>query len=230
MKRVITEDVIERLHALSPDVPVEMLISWESSDDAWFLKDENSMPIYANAEYSQLMVRGNQGSSSILSPFKPFITLHDRRVIEELRKIEAVGILPVNTHKTLSVFYCERMPYYDHHAHLSGIISHIKPLSIFTPRFFISGEEMGWLTTNCPTTLFSKKEWEVIFLILQGMPEKDIADTVHRTVRTIKFHKNNILAKSHCETTREFISESRGKKWDLYIPPLFSNPCYIIRG
>ncbi|WP_431224329.1 helix-turn-helix transcriptional regulator [Serratia sp. L9] len=121
------------------------------------------------------------------------------------------------------------MPYYDKHANICGVISHIKPLNAVTPRFFVSRDDMGKLTTICPSDIFSEKEWVVAFLLLQGLAEKEVANILNRTLRTVKFHKSNILAKTQCETTKEFILFARARQWQFYIPPLFSKPCYIIR-
>lgn len=229
MSRVSTESIIAKLNSLAIAIPLEILIAWESSDEAWCLKDVHKNPVYANARYGLLLKPEGNGRPSALAPFKPFISIHDQRVIDEMRKIEAVGILPIDSKRIFSVFYCERMPYYDKQAHCSGIISHIKPLHSITPRFFISGDGIGKLTVACPSEILSAKEWVVAFLLLQGMAEKEIASILNRTLRTVKFHKSNILAKVHCETTREFIFFARKKQWQFYIPPLFSKPCYIIR-
>lgn len=229
MSRVSTESLIAKLNSLTVAIPLEILIAWESSDEAWCLKDVHKIPIYANTRYALLLKPVKEGKPSALAPFKPFIAVHDQRVIDEMRKIEAIGILPIEANRVFSVFYCERMPYYDKQAKLSGIISHIKPLNSITPRFFVSGDDIGKLTSVCPSDIFTDKEWVVAFLLLQGMVEKEIAVILNRTLRTVKFHKSNILAKVHCGTTRGFIFLARQQHWQFYIPPLFSKPCYIIR-
>ncbi|WP_411754375.1 helix-turn-helix transcriptional regulator [Serratia sp. (in: enterobacteria)] len=210
-------------------IPLEILIAWESSDEAWCLKDIHKTPVYTNARYALLLKPIKGGTTSALSPFQAFIAIHDQRVIDEMRKVEAIGIFPIEGNRVFSIFYCERMPYYDNKANIIGIISHIKPLNSVTPRFFVSGGDIGKLTSVCPGEIFTDKEWLVAFLLLQGMAEKEIADILHRTLRTIKFHKTNILAKAHCSSTREFMSLARKNQWQFYIPPLFSKPCYIIK-
>lgn len=228
MSHISMKSLILKSNSLDFKIPLEILIAWESSDEAWCLKDMHKTPIYTNARYALLLKPIKGGTASALSPFQAFISIHDQRVIDEVRKVEAIGILPIEGSRVFSIFYCERMPYYDSEANIIGIISHIKPLNSVAPRFFVSGGGIGKLTAVCPCKIFTDKEWLVAFLLLQGMAEKEIADILHRTLRTIKFHKTNILSKVYCGSTREFMSLARKNQWQLYIPPLFSKPCYII--
>lgn len=121
------------------------------------------------------------------------------------------------------------MPYYNNQAEFAGIISHIRPLDSLMPRFFITGDDCGQLTIICPSHILTKKEWVIAFLIMQGFSEQEIATKLNRTMRTVKFHKGNILSKTQCETSREFLVLCRKNKWQFYIPPLFSKPCYIFK-
>lgn len=229
MYRKKSKERVKYLEQLTPFIPQEILINWECSEDAWCLKNRLLQPIYMNSLYSRLLKKGEDGALCALSPFKSVIAQHDSRVTTEMRKIVATGIFPEGTDAALRIFECERMPFYDHQSNPSGIISHIKPIRMVTLRFFITGETVeGAFTTNRPPSQFSAKEWEVACLMMSGMSEREMADILCRSLRTIKFHKSNILSLTQCETTREFLSLARQKEWDIYIPPLFSRPRYII--
>ncbi|MDR6367004.1 helix-turn-helix transcriptional regulator [Enterobacter sp. SORGH_AS_0287] len=228
MHRKIPNKRTDTITTLTPSIPQQILINWESSEDAWCLKNLQLQPVYMNPLYSHLLDKGADGKACALSPFKRMIAVHDRRVTTEMRKVVATGVLPPHTVATLSIFECERMPFYDNQAHLTGIISHIKSIRMVTPRFFITGERGGILTTTCPPGPFSAKEWEVACLMMSGLSEKEMADLLCRSLRTIKFHKSNILSLTQCENTREFQSLARNKNWEVYIPPAFSRPQYII--
>lgn len=224
----VPKEVLESIKKLSPNISEQVLINWEYSEDAWCLKNENMQPIYMNTLYRRLLEKGEDGTSCALTPFKTAIAMHDHRVKMERRKVLATGILPVSTVAALSVFECERMPFYDSYAEPSGIISHFKSIRMVTPRFFINGESGEILTTTCPHGSFSAREWEVACLMMAGLSEKEMADKLCRSLRTIKFHKSNILALTECQSTRDFISLARKNKWEVYLPPLFSQPRYII--
>lgn len=229
MHHEISKERLDSISRLSPSVPQEVIIAWEYSEEAWCLKNMHMQPVYMNPLYRHLLEKGEGGTPCALSPFKTLIAQHDRRVSREMRKIVATGILPPDAATALNVFECERMPFYDNRARPAGIISHIRPVTMVTPRFFISQEWGGTLTTTCPAGPFSAKEWEVACLMMAGLSEKEMADLLCRSLRTIKFHKSNILSLTQCENTREFLLLARQKNWQCYIPPVFSRPRYIIR-
>lgn len=49
--------------------------------------------------------------------------------------------------------------------------------------------------------LFTEREQEVIHLICDGMTNQQIAEKMHLSYDTIKWHRSNILEKSHCTNT-----------------------------
>ncbi|RWR02214.1 hypothetical protein ED28_09085 [[Pantoea] beijingensis] len=210
-------------------LPAELRIAWEKSDDAWCLKDRERKIVFVNEKYYSLIAPDNRKGESAFSCFRHYIICHDNRVIDEERKIEAFGVLPTIATSEFAMFQCERMPFYNATAHMIGIMSHVTPLGAITPNFFVSGEGVGTFSTCCPLDIFSEREWVVAFLLLLGLSEKEAAEKLNRTLRTIKFHKSNILQKTYCATTREFIQLARRNKWQFAIPHEFAKPCYIIR-
>ncbi|EQA1694742.1 helix-turn-helix transcriptional regulator [Enterobacter hormaechei] len=229
MHRKLSKKREGKMTTLTSSISQQILINWECSEDAWCLKNLQLKPVYMNSLYKHLLNKGADGTACALFPFKTIIAQHDRCVIREMRKVVATGILPAHTVTALSIFECERMPFYDSNAQLTGVISHIKSVRMITPRFFITDERGGTLTSTCPPGPFSVKEWEVACLMMAGMSEKEMADLLCRSLRTIKFHKSNILALTQCGNTREFLSLARTNNWDVYLPPAFSRPRYIIR-
>ena len=53
--------------------------------------------------------------------------------------------------------------------------------------------------------LFTKRETEVVFLVLKGMSNKDIAHKLGCSHRTIESHISNIYKKSDCLSRDDFI-------------------------
>lgn len=214
----------------SINIPPEFMIAWKMSEAAWCLKDIKRKLVFSNEKYSALITPSQGSKQPPLSIFSNCIAQHDIRVIEEKKKIDAIGIFPPPYVNDLSIFLCERMPFYDCEEKVVGVVSRITPLKSMTPLFFVTGDEgQGVLTTSPPSKIFTDKEWVVVFLMLLGCREKDISRTINRTVRTIKFHKSNILQKTACETTNDFILLARHNKWQFSVPPMFCKSCYIIK-
>jgi DNA-binding CsgD family transcriptional regulator len=59
----------------------------------------------------------------------------------------------------------------------------------------------------------TERETEVIHHIAQGDTENTIAGTLGISVHTIKAHKKNILAKTHCKNTAEVIRMAMMEGW-----------------
>lgn len=68
---------------------------------------------------------------------------------------------------------------------------------------------------DLPGALFSRREEEVIRLLLQDLPHKAISDRLCISANTLKTHVRNILRKTGCSSTREFCLRCRAGIIDL---------------
>lgn len=59
----------------------------------------------------------------------------------------------------------------------------------------------------------SKKEIEVLKLVLKGLISKEIADTTNRSIQTIHTHRKNILKKMDCNSMTEVVLIAKDQKW-----------------
>jgi len=59
--------------------------------------------------------------------------------------------------------------------------------------------------TNSPTDLLSEREIEIIRLITNGLQQKDIADILFISPRTVETHKKNIMEKLSLKSTADLI-------------------------
>ena len=101
-------------------------------------------------------------------------------------------------------------------------------LTSVAPRGFIATDGIGTFTFTPPSELFTSREWDVIYLLLSGLSEKEIAEQISRSLSTVKFHKSNIFQKVGCSCIGAFKALARQKKWNFYIPPTFASAKYII--
>jgi len=62
---------------------------------------------------------------------------------------------------------------------------------------------------NLPTQSLTQAEKQVLHLLIQGMKNAEIAQTLHVSVRTVKFHTGNIYAKLNVRSRTEAIALSR---------------------
>ena len=166
--------------------------------------------------------------NSLLSPFSASIEEHDKLVIQTGKRIEALALLRPDDHPAPCCLYFERMPLYDRRGNRTGVIAHAKTLTSVAPRGFIATDGIGTFTFTPPSELFTSREWDVIYLLLSGLSEKEIAEQISRSLSTVKFHKSNIFQKVGCSCIGAFKALARQKKWNFYIPPTFASAKYII--
>ncbi len=58
---------------------------------------------------------------------------------------------------------------------------------------------------NTPFSVLSKRETEVLRLVLEGMSNQEIADNTFVSIRTVETHKNNIMNKLNLKNTVELV-------------------------
>lgn len=200
----------------------------ERSCDAWCIKNIDGKIVYINNVYKKLISPPSVGEPPLLFQFRENIYMHDKTVFSQAETIHAFGVLASVDRKVNIPFQCKRVPLFNREKRVNGLVSHIKPLFSVATDIFINKDNLGFLTCRKPSALFSDKEWDVIYLIIQGYSEKIIAEKLHRSLRTIKFHKTNIFQKTYCMNTTEFTEYAKKKRWHFYIPSSFSSPCYCI--
>ncbi|MEX1842748.1 helix-turn-helix domain-containing protein [Enterobacter cloacae] len=206
----------------------ELYSLMERSSDAWCIKNIDGKVVYINNVYRKLISPPRAGEPPPLFQFRENIYVHDETVFNQAETIHAFGVLASVDRKVNIPFQCKRVPLFNRGKGVSGLVSHIKPLFSVATDIFINKDSLGFLTCYKPSELFSDKEWDVIYLIMQGYSEKNIAEKLHRSLRTIKFHKTNIFQKTHCMNTTEFTEYAKKQRWHFYLPPSFSTPCYCI--
>ncbi|EPQ8853337.1 LuxR C-terminal-related transcriptional regulator [Pseudomonas aeruginosa] len=199
------EKLLDMTHHMSVHIPIELIISWEQSEEAWSVKDNCLNFVYVNRRYTELITPRFGQKNSLLSPFSASIEEHDKLVIQTGKRIEALALLRPDDHPAPCCLYFERMPLYDRRGNRTGVIAHAKTLTSVAPR-----------------------EWDVIYLLLSGLSEKEIAEQISRSLSTVKFHKSNIFQKVGCSCIGAFKALARQKKWNFYIPPTFASAKYII--
>ena len=72
------------------------------------------------------------------------------------------------------------MPLYDRRGNRTGVIAHAKTLTSVAPRGFIATDGIG-TSPSRPSELFTSREWDVIYLLLSGLSEKEIAEQISRS-------------------------------------------------
>ncbi|NJO79546.1 MAG: GAF domain-containing protein [Cyanobacteria bacterium RM1_2_2] len=83
----------------------------------------------------------------------------------------------------------------------------------------------SWGLDNAPSPL-SDREQEVLLLLTQGLRDRDVAQQLHISERTVKFHLSNVLSKLKSRTRYQALYRAIQQGWlsDLCSAPFDSQP------
>ncbi|EPB4446913.1 hypothetical protein ACQYYA_25745 [Pseudomonas aeruginosa] len=65
------EKLLDMTHHMSVHIPIELIISWEQSEEAWSVKDNCLNFVYVNRRYTELITPRFGQKNSLLSPSVP---------------------------------------------------------------------------------------------------------------------------------------------------------------
>lgn len=104
---------------------------------------------------------------------------------------------------------------------ISGTAIYFRSLDVFTLSDFIKGKKPGSLLLSKPDDFFSEKECEIIFLKMQGLTNREIAEMLCRSPRTIENRIQQLYGKSGSNNLDEFKQFCINRKIDRYLPKRF---------
>lgn len=63
--------------------------------------------------------------------------------------------------------------------------------------------------------ILSRREQQVLARILEGKANKEIAETMGLSLRTVEFHRANLMAKLNASNLTELLANARGRGWAI---------------
>ena len=66
----------------------------------------------------------------------------------------------------------------------------------------------GTLTGAPPVKIFSKREKQILNFILAGHTNREIAQKIYRTERTVEYHRNRLMRKLDAHTSAELVKRA----------------------
>lgn len=102
-----------------------------------------------------------------------------------------------------------------------GVMVYMKSLDVYTLSDFIKGKTPGSMMLRKPGDFFTEKECEVIFLKGQGLSNKEVANLLFLSPRTVENRLHMLYEKTGVNHIDDFISFCQKEKYDRYIPKRF---------
>ncbi|CAM4047561.1 helix-turn-helix transcriptional regulator [Xenorhabdus thuongxuanensis] len=203
---------------------------WEISNEPWGAKDHTSKFIYANKKYHELLslpkgynVEGHFDGELPASTanFQDEFQKHDRKVETLLDRVTSIEIHPFQNLPYLQPWYFDKYPLIDENGICRGTIFHGRPVDTITLEKLKKINMQTSLVFTPPSAFFSKREWEIVFYILQGFSTKDIAERLFLSHRTIANHIQNVYQKTGVKCKKDLVGYCYENNIANYIPESF---------
>lgn len=206
------------------------------SSEPWGVKDLESRYVFANQLYFKFLEIDKNLAHSIyghsysdipaLAPLEEGLTAHDQQVIQQESRLEAIGTMKINNIHRSFVF--EKFPFYDNDGKVIGTIFHLKPFKQISFGYFLEVPFYGEARFTVPSGIFSKREWEVLFLLFRGLKKPQIAATLGIKENSVRSIVSKLFLKGNVSSNEELLNRGLGEGWHLYVPPRFVSVGYEI--
>ncbi|ATF94480.1 transcriptional regulator MalT [Cedecea neteri] len=213
------------------DSPLQSLIRfWEISNEPWGAKDRRSRFIYANRKYHKLLslpqgyqVEGRYDGELPASTaiFQNEFQAHDRKVEKLMDRVTSIEIHPFENSPYLQPWYFDKYPLINNSGVCIGTIFHGRPVGIITLSKLDKIKVPSSLVFTPPSEFFLKREWEIVFYLLQGFTAKDISKHLAISPRTVTNHISNIYHKAGVSSRRALMEFCHENNISNYIPESF---------
>ncbi|CND55691.1 LuxR family transcription regulatory protein [Yersinia frederiksenii] len=209
----------------------KMLITfWENSSEAWGVKDNKSIFIYANDRFGELLglpdkynVEGRFDGElpAPTAEFQAEFQEHDRQAILSQERATTVEIHAFERRSYFQPYFCDKYPLIDEDGVAQGLIFHARPVQDIILTHLNKIKVPTSLIFTPPSESFSKREWEVLFYILHSFSSSEIAKKLHLSSRTVCNITQKIYSKAGVTSKRQIVEYCYEKKINNYVPQSF---------
>ncbi len=212
----------------------DALISYaEHSDDYWVIKDNQHHHCYVNKVckyYSDIPdnfnIEGRLVSElpTFLADYQDVVHTADSKILSSKKESNCTLTLKYGVKRdSTQLFMCNAASLIKNDE-VIGMVVRARKLELFTMESITGSRSPGAIQFGNPSELFSNREFEVVFYILQRLCAQEIAGKMFLAVRTVENHTQTIYEKAGVSgpTARyQFIAWCRDKGYDRYVPQKF---------
>lgn len=209
---------------------------FERSDEPWGVKDRQSRFVYANQSYFNFLKIHEDISSRIteysyadipvFASMAERLIAHDQQVMQTEKRMEAIGTLLIEGNYRSFIF--ERFPLYDESEAVAGTVFHMKPFERISMNYFLEKPFYGEATFSPPTSIFSKREWDVLFLLFRGAQKTQVAEFLGIAEVSVRNVVSRLFLRTGTSSREKLLEKGIDNGWHLYVPPRFISIGYDI--
>ncbi|MBP2171031.1 DNA-binding CsgD family transcriptional regulator [Erwinia toletana] len=199
----------------------------EHLSEPWGIKDLESRHVYMNkaaflytntpADFSIEGKLDNEFPADWADSADNFIE-HDRQTALTQNRVAVIETHYWYGKDALMPFVSEKIPVFNDQKQVIALVWNARPLNTLSPLIYINKQKPSVLTTEVSTDMFTKSELDIIFLMLQRLSTKEIANLYDVSHKTIENRVYNIYQKAGVHTLRQFEGFCKHNNLDNYIP------------
>ena len=219
-------------------LPARLITMFENDHAVgWGVKDNQSRFLYVNntlknwQTVSSDMDYEGRHIREMPVPVAEFADLFS----QQEREIERTGqpVRAITTHiqgkeKIMQPAYSVQEPLYDDEQNCIGTVISVRHVRIITPGALLDGKIIQHATFESPSSLFTEKEWEVVYLLVCGMNIKEISSILAISADAVNGRLRSCYRKACLNSLSALIEYCRESNFDHYIPPFFLKKGHII--
>lgn len=206
------------------------------SEEPWGVKDAQSRYIYANQAYYNFLEIHDDIAKNItefsyeaipaLASLAGRLIAHDQKVMQTGQRLEAVGTLLIGENYRSFVF--EKYPFFEESGHIVGTVFHLKPFERLSMGYFLEKPFYGEATFTPPTNIFTKREWDVLFLLFRGSLRNRVSEFLGISEISVRNLISRLFLRTGASSKEALLELGVNNGWHLYVPPRFASIGYDI--
>ncbi|MCW7760329.1 helix-turn-helix transcriptional regulator [Photorhabdus luminescens] len=220
---------MKKNYAISPQV----INTMEQSNEPWGIKDKNSCFIYANQACNRVQNISRSFNYEGLydhdlpwdgAEFAEAYIANDKIVMEKEERTCSLITHVYGKEQTLSSYFFAKYPLYHKDGNCIGIIYHGWQAQDFSFTRLFHGKLPASIIFQPPTDLFTQREWDVIFFMLQKYTSKQTGRMLNISHRTVETHISRIYERIGVHSSYQLEEYCRMNDYDHYMPKDFIHP------
>ncbi|AWK41800.1 PAS domain-containing protein [Photorhabdus laumondii subsp. laumondii] len=211
----------------------QVINTMEQSNEPWGIKDKNTCYIYVNQACKRLQNISSYFDYEGLyehelpwdgAEFAKEYMAHDRKVVEQEKRICSLETHIHGKEQILSSYFFAKYPLYHEDGSCVGIIYHGWQAQDPSFTWLFHGKLPASIMFQPPTDLFTQREWDVIFLMLQKHSSKQTGKVLNISYRTVETHISRIYGRIGVHSSDQLEEYCRTHDYHLYMPKKFIHP------
>ncbi|WP_115160076.1 helix-turn-helix transcriptional regulator [Serratia fonticola] len=222
---------------MKKEIPRQLIMLWEKMNEPYGVKSLKSEFVYANAAFSDLLnlpkgfnVEGRLDSElpARTAEYAASFQMHDRKVEALGQRLSSLEIHPFGREQALKGYIFNKTPFYSAEGECIGTVFHAQQQTHHSLKYFITDNKPRSIIFSEPSSFFTAREWEVIFLMFRGMSQKQIAQMLRVTPGTVRQKMHLIYQKAGVSSSLSLFEFCERNGWAYYVPPAFIRKNHIL--